>query len=90
MQPGMRPEQAQEDAGAAAALARGKRAKLRRAKEKYAGQDAEDRALALEVLAPAGAPSSPEPVPRLSLLCLAHMRSLSTMRSCCCKNNAGG
>ena len=38
----------------AKALARGKRAKLRRAKEKYRDQDEEDRALALEVLAPAG------------------------------------
>ena len=38
-----------------AELARGKRSKLRRAREKYAHQDEEDRQLALEVLAPAGA-----------------------------------
>ena len=47
---------AAEEAEAAAVLARGKRSKLRRAKEKYAHQDEEDRQLALEVLAPAGAP----------------------------------
>ena len=35
-------------------MARGKRSKLRRAKEKYGHQDEEDRQLALEVLAPAG------------------------------------
>ena len=46
---------AQEEAEAAAALARGKRSKLKRAKNKYAHQDEEDRQLALEVLAPAGA-----------------------------------
>ncbi len=44
----------QEEAEAAAALARGKRSKLKRAKNKYAHQDDEDRQLALEVLAPAG------------------------------------
>ena len=36
-------------------LARGKKAKARRAKEKYADQDEEDRELALQVLASAGA-----------------------------------
>lgn len=45
---------AQEEAEAAAALARGKRSKLKRAKNKYGHQDEEDRQLALEVLAPAG------------------------------------
>lgn len=40
--------------GGCAALARGKRSKLKRAKNKYAHQDDEDRQLALEVLAPAG------------------------------------
>ena len=45
---------AAEEAEAAAALARGKRSKLRRVREKYAHQDEEDRQLALEVLAPAG------------------------------------
>ena len=49
---------AAEEAEAAAALARGKRSKLRRAKEKYAHQDEEDRQLALEVLAPAGTPTA--------------------------------
>ena len=46
--------QAATSAEQARALARGKRAKLRKAKEKYRDQDEEDRALALEVLAPAG------------------------------------
>ena len=35
-------------------LSRGKRAKARRAKEKYADQDEEDRDLALQVLGSAG------------------------------------
>lgn len=35
-------------------LSRGKRAKARRAKEKYADQDEEDRELALQVLGSAG------------------------------------
>ncbi len=58
----------------AKALARGKRAKLRRAKEKYRDQDEEDRALALEVLAPAGEllaacmPVHPAPLARMLLM----------------------
>jgi len=51
---------AQDEVEAAAALARGKRSKLKRAKNKYAHQDEEDRQLALEVLAPAGMQHTPQ------------------------------
>ena len=39
---------------AAAALARGKRGKAKKAQTKYAHQDEEDKALALQLLDPAG------------------------------------
>ena len=38
-----------------AAAARGKKSKSKKAKEKYAGQDEEDRALAMAILGSAGA-----------------------------------
>lgn len=41
----------------AQAPARGKRAKARKAKEKYADQDEEDRQLAMQFLASSGGPS---------------------------------
>ena len=40
---------------AAAAAARGKKAKSKKAAEKYAGQDEEDRQLAMAILGSAGA-----------------------------------
>lgn len=43
---------------AAAALARGKRGKAKKAQTKYAHQDEEDKALALQVLDPAGKTAS--------------------------------
>lgn len=72
---------AAEETEAAAALARGKRSKLRRAQERYAHQDEEDRQLALEVLAPAGALNSKVSIPaRVSAAPLLHIIKASATR----------
>ena len=49
-------------------VVRGKKTKAAKAKAKYAGQDAEDRELAMQFLASAGAPS---PLLLLFLLCFS-------------------
>ena len=42
-------------------LSRGKRSKARRAKDKYADQDEEDRDLAMQLLASSGTSLTPKP-----------------------------
>ena len=44
----------------AQALSRGKRSKARRARDKYADQDEEDRDLAMQLLASSGTPPQPQ------------------------------